>query len=114
MADQDAAEHLAGHEQVAQIAAGEASSGARGGAPRRIGPPARQAVAGLVDGARVEFHDADVRVVLMLLAKQAGANIVLPADITGKVSLSLRDVPWREAFEAVARTAGYVVVYEES
>ncbi len=62
----------------------------------------------------VEFWDADVKVVLMLLARQAGANVVMPADVQGRITLSLRDVPWRAAFEAVAKTAGYVVVHEET
>src|SRR5262245_27364904 len=49
----------------------------------------------------MEFHDADIKVVLELLAKQAGVNIVYGSDLKGTVSLSLRDVPWMEALQAV-------------
>src|SRR5690606_22700791 len=62
----------------------------------------------------MEFQDADIKVVLDLLAKQAGANIIMASDIQGKVSLSLRDVPWREALETLVRTAGYVIVRDET
>lgn len=62
----------------------------------------------------IEFQDAELAVVLDLLAKQSGANIVIAEDVEGKVSLILRDVPWREALETIVKTAGYVVVSERS
>ena len=62
----------------------------------------------------MEFQDADIKIVLELLAKQAGANIMMAADIQGKVSLSLREVPWREALSAIVKTAGYVIVTEQT
>src|SRR6185503_216253 len=49
----------------------------------------------------MEFQEADIKVVLELLAKQAGANILIASDVKGKVSLSLREVPWQEALQAV-------------
>ena len=60
----------------------------------------------------IEFQDAELAVVLELLAKQSGANIVIAEEVKGKVSLTLRDVPWREALNTVVKTAGYVVVSE--
>ena len=60
----------------------------------------------------MEFQDADITVVLQLLAKQAGVNVIFGSDIQGKVTLNLREVPWMDAFEAVVKTAGYVVVRE--
>ncbi len=62
----------------------------------------------------MEFQDSDIRVVLDLLAKQAGANIVIGSDVQGKVSLSLREVPWREALHTVVETAGYVIVKSDT
>jgi len=62
----------------------------------------------------IEFQDAELAVVLDLLAKQSGANIVIAEDVEGKVSLTLRDVPWREALETIVKTAGYVMVSERS
>jgi len=58
----------------------------------------------------MEFQDADIKVVLDLLAKQSGANIVHAPDVNGKVSLSLREVPWREALGTIVTTAGFVLV----
>lgn len=60
----------------------------------------------------IEFQDADIKVVLDLLAKQSGANIIVAEDIQGKVSLTLRDVPWREALDTIVKTAGFVTVEE--
>ena len=60
----------------------------------------------------LEFHEAELRTVLLLLAKQSGANIVISEEIEGKVTVGLRDVPWDKALEVLAKTAGYVVVYE--
>jgi type IV pilus assembly protein PilQ len=62
----------------------------------------------------MEFQDADIKIVLELLAKQSGANIVIASDIQGKVSLSLREVPWREALETIVKTSGYVIVKENT
>ncbi len=62
----------------------------------------------------MEFQDADIKIVLELLAKQAGANIVMNSDVQGKVSLSLREVPWREALDTIVKTAGYVIVKAET
>jgi type II secretory pathway component HofQ len=61
---------------------------------------------------RMEFQDADVRTALLVIAAQAGVSIVIPADIQGKVSLSLKDVPWMDALDAVAASSGYVIVRE--
>ncbi len=60
----------------------------------------------------LEFNDADLKIVLDLLAKQSGANIVVASDVKGTVSLSLRNVPWRDALNTIVKTAGYVTVEE--
>ncbi len=62
----------------------------------------------------MEFQEADIQVVLELLAKQAGANILIASDVKGKVSLSLREVPWEDALQAVVKTAGFVTVKTET
>lgn len=58
----------------------------------------------------MEFQNADLRVVLELLAKQSGANILIAEEVKGNVSLSLRDVPWQDALEAIVKTNGYTIV----
>jgi type II secretory pathway component GspD/PulD (secretin) len=62
----------------------------------------------------MEFQDADIKIVLELLAKQSGANIVMASDVQGKVSLSLREVPWREALDTIVQTAGYTIVKSDT
>ena len=62
----------------------------------------------------MEFQDAEIKVVLELLAKQAGANIVIAQNVKGKVSLSLREVPWQDALSTVVKTAGYATVMADS
>ena len=59
---------------------------------------------------RMELHDADVRAALLAIAAQAGVSIVIPEEVQGKVSLSLVDVPWMDALEAVAASSGHVLV----
>lgn len=58
----------------------------------------------------MEFQNADLRVVLELLAKQSGQNILISDDVKGNVSLSLRDVPWQDALDAIVKTNGYTLV----
>lgn len=58
----------------------------------------------------IELDDADIRIVLDLIAKQSGMNIVVHEGVTGSVSLSLRDTDCREALRLVVRTAGYHLV----
>ena len=58
----------------------------------------------------MEFQDADLKIVLDLLAKQSGSNIVIAEDVKGTVSLSLREVPWEDALNTIVKTAGYTIV----
>jgi len=60
----------------------------------------------------MEFQDADLKLVLDLVAKQSGANIVIANDVKGTISLSLREVPWQDALNTIVKTAGYTVVEE--
>ncbi|MDF1662405.1 MAG: hypothetical protein P1V97_11580 [Planctomycetota bacterium] len=62
----------------------------------------------------IEFADANVRTVLMLLAAYTGKNIVLDPKIHGYVSLSLKDVHWEKAIQAVCAAHGDFVVFEDS
>lgn len=62
----------------------------------------------------IEFSDANVRTVLVLLAAYTGKNIVLDPEIRGSVSLSLKDVHWEKAIQAVCAAHGDFVVFEDS
>ena len=49
----------------------------------------------------LDFQDVDVRTVLQILAKESGMNIVASDSVTGKMTLTLRDVPWDQALDLV-------------
>ncbi|MCZ6603174.1 MAG: hypothetical protein O6952_09220 [Planctomycetota bacterium] len=61
----------------------------------------------------MEFVDAEIKVVLDLIARNAGSNIVISQDVQGLVSLNLRNVPWRTALDTIVKTANYAVVEED-
>ncbi len=54
-------------------------------------------------GGRVtlDFQDVEVRTILQILAKESGMNIVASDSVTGKMTLSLKDVPWDQALDLV-------------
>lgn len=58
----------------------------------------------------LQIKDGDVRDVVNFLAEESGANIVMSDDVSGKISLKLRRVPWDQALVTVMRTRslGYV------
>jgi type IV pilus assembly protein PilQ len=61
----------------------------------------------------IKMQEADLALVLDQLANLSGANIVIAPDVKGKVSINLRNVPWRTAFDTIIKTLGYVVVEED-
>jgi len=58
------------------------------------------------------FENADIQNVIDTIAKISGANIVVAPEVQGTITLRLRNIPWRDALEAAAKTLGYVVVEE--
>jgi type IV pilus assembly protein PilQ len=61
------------------------------------------------NGARLisfDFKDADVVNLLRILAAESGKNIVIGDDVRGKMSITLRNVPWDLAFNTVLETRG--------
>lgn len=59
------------------------------------------------------FENADIQNVIDTIAKISGANIMVAPEVQGTITLRLRNIPWRDALEATAKTLGYVVVEEE-
>lgn len=49
----------------------------------------------------LDFQNVDVRTVLQVLAKESGMNIVASDSVQGKMTLSLKDVPWDQALDLV-------------
>jgi type II secretory pathway component HofQ len=41
--------------------------------------------------------------VMELIGRQAGTNILVDPKVRERVTISLRDVPWREAVDLIAR-----------
>lgn len=62
----------------------------------------------------VEFHKTDIKVVLEVLARLSGANIVVAENVTGEVTLNLRDIHWFTALNTIVETSGYAAVWESS
>jgi type IV pilus secretin PilQ/predicted competence protein len=74
--------------------------------PAPVPPPVATAP---VPGERLislEFKDADVVNLLRILAAESGRNIVMGDDVKGKMSISLRNVPWTLALQTILETRG--------
>ena len=54
----------------------------------------------------LDFHDIEVRNLLRLIADVSKKNIVVSDDVSGKVTVSLRNVPWDQALDLVLKTKG--------
>lgn len=52
----------------------------------------------------IQVRDADVKDVFRLVGDASGFNIILDPDVTGKVTLSLVDVPWDQALDVILNT----------
>lgn len=48
-----------------------------------------------------DFQDVEVRTILQILAKESGINIVASDSVNGKMTLTLKDVPWDQALDLV-------------
>src|SRR5438046_1246740 len=69
--------------------------------------PARPAPKPASNGSRLisfDFKDADVVNLLRILAAESTKNIVIGDDVKGRMSISLRNVPWELAFQTVLDT----------
>ncbi|HBP22197.1 MAG TPA: hypothetical protein DEA08_31000 [Planctomycetes bacterium] len=62
----------------------------------------------------IQFTDANVRTVLQLLAAYSGKNIIISPQVTGDVTLDLKEVHWLRALHAIVKTVGDYEVVEET
>jgi type IV pilus assembly protein PilQ len=53
-----------------------------------------------------EFKDIDIHNLLRIIAEISKKNIVVSDDVTGKVTVRLRNVPWDQALDLVLRSKG--------
>jgi type IV pilus assembly protein PilQ len=58
------------------------------------------------------FRDADIKVVIDMIARVSGANIIVSPDVKGSITLSINNVPWNEVLSSVVKTLGYITVRE--
>jgi type IV pilus assembly protein PilQ len=58
------------------------------------------------------FRDADVKVVIDMIARVSGANIIVSPDVKGSITLSINNVPWSDVLDAVVKTLNYTTVKE--
>jgi type IV pilus assembly protein PilQ len=62
----------------------------------------------------IEFpKPTDIRTVIATIAAQTDANLIIGPEITGQISLSLKDVPWEAALDMVVRTLNFVAVKDK-
>jgi len=61
----------------------------------------------------VELRGADVQTTLRILAERYRINVLVSPDVTGLVTVSLFEVPVRDAFEAMVRSAGLMCVVRD-
>jgi type IV pilus assembly protein PilQ len=58
------------------------------------------------------FRDADVKVVIDMIARVSGANIIVSPDVKGSITLSINNVPWQEVLTSVVKTLNFTTVKE--
>lgn len=54
----------------------------------------------------LEFRDADIRDIFRALAKAVDINIIMDQEVSGKITVSFKDVPFAQAFDWVLKLAG--------
>lgn len=54
----------------------------------------------------LDFQDADIKSVLRLMAEYGSTSIVSGEDVKGNVTLSMKNVPWHQALDAIMKVHG--------
>ncbi len=93
----DDAQPVVSSNQVAGFAT-EATSYAESGAPQRARYVGKKV--------SFEFKDIDIHNLLRIIAEVSKRNIVVADDVTGKVTIRLRNVPWDQALDLILRSKG--------
>ncbi len=63
---------------------------------------------------KLEFQGADIRTVIYFLADYGDVNVVVAPDVKGSVTISVKNVTWKQGLEIIGRTYELAIVYEES
>jgi type II secretory pathway component GspD/PulD (secretin) len=64
------------------------------------------------DTLSVDFPDEEIKTILRNVADLFELNLVVPDTLTGKTSIKLRDVTWRQIFQVVLSPVGYTYIEE--
>lgn len=64
------------------------------------------------DTLSVDFPDEDIKTILRNVADLFELNLVVPDTLTGKTSIKLRDVTWRQIFTVVLSPVGFTYIEE--
>ncbi|HTP52601.1 MAG TPA: type IV pilus secretin PilQ [Anaeromyxobacteraceae bacterium] len=101
-----AEKHAADESPVVITEASAQAAGFSAAAPEYAitGAPAQKQYTG--QRITLDFHDIDVRNLLRLLAEVSKKNIVVADDVSGKITVSLRNVPWDQALDIVLTSKG--------
>jgi hypothetical protein len=62
----------------------------------------------------LSVKDAEVKDVLRLIAEVSGFSIIFGDEVTGKITLTLKDVPWDQVLEIVMQTRGLGSIRHEN
>lgn len=62
----------------------------------------------------MEFRDADIKDILRAVGQAAGLNLVVSDAVTGRITLSLKDVDIWDAIESILRTKGLTYIRQEN
>ena len=69
--------------------------------------PVEEVEAAVSGNVTLDFRDVDIQTVLRTLAYKSGVNIVSGPEVTGLVTIQLKDVQWERALEVILSTYGY-------
>lgn len=58
----------------------------------------------------LDFKDADIHNILRLLAEVGGVNIVTADNVSGQVTIRMRNVPWDQALDVILQAKGLGMV----
>ena len=58
----------------------------------------------------LQSKEMDIREVIGIIAEESGINLVISDDVSGKISIKLRDIPWDQALVMVMKTKGLAYV----
>ncbi|MFW6049992.1 MAG: type IV pilus secretin PilQ [Myxococcota bacterium] len=58
----------------------------------------------------LDFKDADIHNILRLLAEVGGVNVVTSDDVSGAVTIRMRNVPWDQALDVILQAKGLGMV----